>query len=58
MKIVDPKRERTMQQADSDPIGRRAGQYARATVLRLRMRTLIGLGILAVATAALGKAFG
>src|SRR5487761_2194594 len=58
MKTMDPKRERTMQPADSDPIGRRAGQYARATVLRLRMRTLLGLGILAVSTAALGKAFG
>jgi hypothetical protein len=47
-----------MQSAGSDPIGRRAGQYARATVLRLRMRTLVALGVLAVATAVLGRAFG
>ena len=36
----------------------RAGQYARATVRRLRMRTLVTLGVLAVATALLGRAFG
>jgi Nuclease-related domain len=42
----------------SDPTGRTAGQYARATVLRLRMRTLVWLGVLAVATALLGRAFG
>ncbi|HEX3518977.1 MAG TPA: nuclease-related domain-containing protein, partial [Solirubrobacteraceae bacterium] len=42
----------------SDPLGRTAGQYARATVRRLRMRTLVTLGVLAVATALLGKAFG
>ncbi len=47
-----------MHVADSDPIGRRAGQYARATVLRLRMRTLVGLGILAVCTALLGRVKG
>jgi len=47
-----------MQTARSDPTGRTAGQYARATVMRLRMRTLITLGVLAVATAALGRAFG
>lgn len=47
-----------MHVADSDPIGRRAGQYARATVLRLRMRTLLGLGILAVCTALLGRVNG
>ncbi len=41
-----------------DPASRTAGQYARATVLRLRMRTLVALGVLAVATAALGRAFG
>lgn|ERR1700722_1581855 len=44
--------------ADRNPIGRRAGQYARATVLRLRMRTLVTLGVLAVFTALLGKAVG
>jgi len=43
---------------DRDPIGRRAGQYARATVLRLRMRTLVTLGVLAVGTALLGKTVG
>jgi hypothetical protein len=42
----------------SDPTGRTAGQYARATVRRLRMRTLVTLGTLAVATALLGRAFG
>ena len=47
-----------MQVAESDPIGRRAGQYARATVRRLRMRTLVALGVLAVCTAMLGRAFG
>jgi hypothetical protein len=43
---------------DSDPIRRTPGQYARATVRRLRLRTLAGLGVLAVATAMLGRAFG
>ncbi len=47
-----------MQLAERDPIGRRAGQYARATVRRLRMRTLVALGVLAVCTALLGRAFG
>src|SRR5438105_15539344 len=41
-----------------DPASRMAGQYARATVRRLRMRTLVTLGLLAVATAALGRSFG
>lgn len=44
--------------ADSDPTARTAGQYARAAVQRLRMRTLVTLGALAVATALLGRAFG
>ena len=44
--------------ASSDPTGRTAGQYARATVMRLRMRTLVILGVLAVATALLGRVFG
>jgi Nuclease-related domain len=39
--------------------GRRvAGQYARATERALRLRTLIALGALAVATALVGRAFG
>jgi hypothetical protein len=41
-----------------DPTGRTAGQYARATVRRLRMRTLVTLGVLAVATALLGRLLG
>ena len=47
-----------MQLAVPDPTRRSPGQYARATVRRLRMRTLVTLGILAVATAALGRTFG
>ncbi len=47
-----------MHVADTDPTGRTAGQYARATVKRLRMRTLVTLGALAVATALLGRTFG
>jgi hypothetical protein len=43
---------------DTDPTRRTAGQYARATVRRLRMRTLVTLGALAVATALLGRTFG
>ena len=42
----------------SDPTGRTAGQHARAAVHRLRLRTLATLGLLAVATALLGRAFG
>lgn len=41
-----------------DAASRTAGQHARAAVLRLRLRTLVTLGVLAVATAALGRAFG
>lgn len=41
-----------------DPTGRPPGQYARATWRRLRMRTLVTLGVLATATAALGRGFG
>jgi hypothetical protein len=37
---------------------RSAGQHARAAVIRLRLRTLLTLGVLAVATALLGRAFG
>src|SRR5450432_2748915 len=47
-----------MNTVGSDQTGRTAGQYARATVMRLRMRTLVTLGVLAVATALLGRAFG
>lgn len=43
---------------EPDPTRRTAGQYARATVQRLRLRTLVALGTLAVATAVLGRAFG
>jgi hypothetical protein len=43
---------------NSDPTGRTAGQYARETVIRLRLRTLLTLGVVAVATALLGRAFG
>jgi Nuclease-related domain len=41
-----------------DVTKRTAGQHARASVLRLRLRTLVTLGVLAVATAALGRIFG
>lgn len=34
------------------------GQHARATVLRMRMRTLVTLGVLAIVTGLLGRAFG
>jgi len=43
---------------NTDPTRRTAGQYARATVHRLRMRTLVTLGALAVATALLGRGLG
>jgi hypothetical protein len=42
----------------SNPTGRSAGQHARATERRLRLRTLVTLGVLAVVTALLGRAFG
>jgi hypothetical protein len=47
-----------MKAARKDPTRRTPGQYARATVQRLRMRTLVALGVLAVATALLGRALG
>jgi hypothetical protein len=47
-----------MQLASHDPTTRAAGQHERTTVRRLRMRTLVALGVLAVATALLGRAFG
>src|ERR1700694_5696469 len=56
--IDRPMKPREMNHASSNPTGRTAGQYARATVHRLRMRTLVALGVLAVATALLGRTFG
>jgi hypothetical protein len=47
-----------MQIAGYDPTTRAAGQHERTTVRRLRMRTLVALGVLAVATALLGRMFG
>lgn len=44
--------------AAGDATSRTAGQHARAAVIRLRLRTLVTLGLLAVATALLGRAFG
>jgi Nuclease-related domain len=41
-----------------DPSARAPGQHARAIVRRLRLRTLVALGVLAVATALLGRTFG
>ncbi|HTU79986.1 MAG TPA: nuclease-related domain-containing protein [Solirubrobacteraceae bacterium] len=43
---------------DTDPSARSAGQYARAAVTRLRVRTLVTLGVLAVASALLGRTLG
>jgi Nuclease-related domain len=47
-----------MQLTTYDPTTRAPGQHERTTVRRLRMRTLVALGVLAVATAFLGRAFG
>lgn len=44
--------------APGAPERRVAGQHARATVLRLRMRTLVALGVLAILTGGLGRLFG
>jgi hypothetical protein len=41
-----------------DPAARMPGQHARATFLRLRLRTLITLGVLAVLTTVFGRSFG
>ncbi len=41
-----------------DPTARAPGEHSRGIVARLRMRTLVSLGVLAVATALLGRAFG
>jgi hypothetical protein len=43
---------------ERDPIARAPGQYTRALVRRLRMRTLLTLGALAVATTVMGRRFG
>jgi hypothetical protein len=51
--------ESEMYRVDTDdPTRRTPGQYARATVTRLSVRTLVTLGALAVATALLGRTFG
>ncbi|HTD57662.1 MAG TPA: nuclease-related domain-containing protein [Solirubrobacteraceae bacterium] len=42
----------------ADPTARMPGQHARATFLRLRLRTLVTLGVLAVLTTVFGRAFG
>jgi len=47
-----------MQITGYDPAARAAGQHERTTVRRLRMRMLVALGVLAVASALLGRAFG
>jgi Nuclease-related domain len=43
---------------ESDPIAHAPGQYTRAIVQRLRMRTLLTLGVLAVVTTVMGRRFG
>jgi Nuclease-related domain len=43
---------------DRDPIARVPGQYTRSIVRRLRMRTLLTLGALAVVTTFMGRRFG
>ncbi len=49
---------RTRHRHAPDPTARTPGQHARAIVQRLRLRTLLTLGVLAVATALLGRGFG
>ena len=49
---------RPVVRGEEDPMARTPGQHARAIVRRLRMRTLVTLGVLAVATALLGRGFG
>ncbi len=48
----------TLHALAQDPSARAPGQHARALVTRLRLRTLVALGVLAVATALLGRTFG
>jgi hypothetical protein len=43
---------------ERDPTARAPGQYTRSIVQRLRMRTLLTLGALAVATTVMGRRFG
>ncbi len=43
---------------ESDPVARAPGQYTRMIVQRLRMRTLLTLGVLAVVTTVMGRHFG
>src|SRR5437764_11000118 len=43
---------------ERDPISRTPGQYARSTWRRLRMRSIVALGVAATATALLGRSFG
>jgi hypothetical protein len=43
---------------ERDPTARAPGQYTRSIVQRLRMRTLLTLGLLAVATTVMGRRFG
>jgi hypothetical protein len=43
---------------ETDPIARAPGQYTRSIVQRLRMRTLLTLGALAVVTTVMGRRFG
>jgi len=47
-----------MFEAVGDATSRSPGQHARASVRRLRLRTLVTLGLLAVATALLGRELG
>ena len=47
-----------MYTAEHEGPGRSPGQYARDMVLRLRLRTLVSLGVLAVVTALAGREFG
>lgn len=42
----------------SDPASRAPGQHARLSVLRLRLRAIVTLGVLAVLTGLFGRAFG
>jgi len=43
---------------ERDPTARAPGQHTRSLVQRLRMRTLLTLGVLAVATTIMGRRFG
>jgi Nuclease-related domain len=47
-----------MYQSGQDPTAHAPGQHARSIVRRLSLRTLVALGVLAVATALLGRTFG